>query len=440
MAAKKTGKEQILAHFFDEGACLPLFSEGAVSAAFGCANGQTAYVICQNGSPVGVKDIDRTIRVLEMAAETGNPVVTFYDSTGAMLEGGLDLLTANSRLSAQIARISGVVPQIAVVTGTCAGSSAIHAAAADLCIVAKGAELFLTAPFNSEDKVADAGSAEFAARAGVAAVLADDAEAAASLAAKLVGMLPGNNLAGPAVFDFAAPKSSLNLAKYVPAEAAAALADEGSLVELYAGYGKTVCTALGTINGTAVGVIATGKEGMDHRCTAKTARFVRMCDAYSIPVVTVVNTEGLVRSDLDDQAGGIRQAARMAGVYAEATTVKVAVLAGEAVGPVYTVFAAPADWRIAVQGCTVAPLAPETAVSVLYKDEIYASDNIVKATEEKAAAYRAEVCSAQAAVAAGAADAAAAAADVRAQVAQALDMLSSKRAVRLAKKHGNIAL
>ena len=103
-------------------------------------------------------------------------------------------------------------------------------------------------------------------------------------------------------------------------------------------------------------------------------------------------------------------------------------------------FAAPADWRIAVQGCTVAPLAPETAVSVLYKDEIYASDNIVKATEEKAAAYRAEVCSAQAAVAAGAADAAAAAADVRAQVAQALDMLSSKRAVRLAKKHGNIAL
>ena len=175
----------------------PCFPRGAVSAAFGCANGQTAYVICQNGSPVGVKDIDRTIRVLEMAAETGNPVVTFYDSTGAMLEGGLDLLTANSRLSAQIARISGVVPQIAVVTGTCAGSSAIHAAAADLCIVAKGAELFLTAPFNSEDKVADAGSAEFAARAGVAAVLADDAEAAASLAAKLVGMLPGNNLAGP---------------------------------------------------------------------------------------------------------------------------------------------------------------------------------------------------------------------------------------------------
>lgn len=95
----------------------------------------------------------------------------------------------------------------------------------------------------------------------------------------------------------------------------------------------------------------------------------------------------------------------MAGVYAEATTVKVAILAGEAVGPIYTVFAASADWRIAVDGCTVAPLAPETAATVLYKDEIFASDNIQQATKQKAAAYKAEQCSAVAAVANGAADA-----------------------------------
>lgn len=82
---------------------------------------------------------------------------------------------------------------------------------------------------------------------------------------------------------------------------------------------------------------------------------MRLCDAYSIPVVTVVNTEGFVKSEGDDQAGGIRQAARMAGVYAEATTVKVAILAGEAVGPIYTVFAASADWRIAVDGCNRCP-------------------------------------------------------------------------------------
>ena len=435
MAANKPGKATILAAFFDDGAYSPLFTDGAVSAAYGNANGQSVYVVFEDGTPVGVQDIEKNIRVLEMAAETGAPVVTFYDSTGAKLEGGLDLLNATARLTAEIARVSGVVPQIAVVTGTCAGTNAINAASADLCIMAEDAELFLNAPFNAEDKVAGAGSAEFAAKAGVAAVTA-----AAKQAASIAALLPANNLAGPALFDFSAPSAALNTAKYTAADAVAALTDEGSAVELYKGYGKNIVTALATINGSSVGIVATEKAALCHKCTAKAARFVRLCDAYSIPVVTVVNTEGFGKSEGDDQAGGIRQAARMAGVYAEATTVKVAVLAGEAVGPAYTVFAASADWRVAVQGCTVAPLAPEAAVTVLYKDEIFASDNIVAATKAKAAAYTKDVCSAQAAVANGAADTVADAASARSAVAQALDMLASKRAVRLAKKHGNITL
>ena len=159
MAANKPGKAEILAAFFDDGTYSPLFTDGAVSAAYGCANGQNAYVVFEDGSPVGVQDIEKNIRVLEMAAETGAPVVTFYDSTGAKLEGGLDLLNANARLTAEIARVSGVVPQVAVVTGTCAGTNAINAAAADVCVMAEDAELFLNAPFNAEDKVANAGSA-----------------------------------------------------------------------------------------------------------------------------------------------------------------------------------------------------------------------------------------------------------------------------------------
>ena len=164
MAVNKPGKAEILAAFFDDGTYSPLFTDGAVSAAYGCANGQNAYVVFEDGSPVGVQDIEKNIRVLEMAAETGAPVVTFYDSTGAKLEGGLDLLNANARLTAEIARVSGVVPQVAVVTGTCAGTNAINAAAADVCVMAEDAELFLNAPFNAEDKVANAGSAAFAAQ------------------------------------------------------------------------------------------------------------------------------------------------------------------------------------------------------------------------------------------------------------------------------------
>lgn len=440
MAVKKPGKAEILAAFFDEGAYSSLYAEGAVSAAYGSANGQSVYVVYENGEPVGVQDIQKNIRVLEMAAQTGAPVVTFYDSIGAKLDGGLDLLNATAALTAEIARVSGVIPQIAVVTGTCAGTNAINAAAADVCIMAKDGELFLNAPFTAQDNVGDAGSASFAAKAGVAAILAEDAISAAKQAAGVAALLPANNLAGPALFDFAAPSKTIQVAKYTAADAVAALADADSAVELYSGYGKNIVTALATINGSAVGIVATEKAAVCHKCTAKAARFVRLCDAYSIPVVTVVNSEGFIKSEGDDQAGGIRQAARMAGVYAEATTAKVALLVGDAIGPVYTVFAACADWRVAVQGCTIAPLAPETAVSVLYKDEIYASDNIANATKAKAAAYAKDVCGAAAAVENGAADVVCTATDARAMVGQALDMLASKRAVRLAKKHGNITL
>ena len=440
--ASKSNKGEILAKFFDDGEYTALFADGAVSAACGYAAGQQAYAVYQNGEAVTVKDVEKNIKVLEMAAQTGCPVVTFYNSVGAKLAEGLDVLTASAKLNAQIAKVSGVIPQVAVVLGVCGGTSALSAANADVCVMAEDAELFFTAPFTSAakgDKVPGAGTAEAAAKAGVATIVAANAEEAAEKAAHIVGLLPANNLTGPAIFEFEQPTSVLS-AGAAPEKAAAALIDKDSAVELYAGYGKNIVTALATINGSAVGIVATEKKALCHKCTAKAARFVRLCDAYSIPVVTIVNTEGFGRSEGDDEAGGIRQAARMAGVYAEATTVKVAVLAGEAVGPAYTVFAACADWRVAVQGCTVAPLAPEAAVTVLYKDEIFASDNIVNATKAKAAAYAKEVCSADAAVASGSADAVADAATARASVAQALDMLVGKRAVRLAKKHGNITL
>ena len=440
MAAKAPGKDKVLAAFFDDGAWTPLYPDGAVSAAYGCANGQSVYAVWQNGEALDVRDLQKQIHIIKLAGQTGSPVVTFYNSVGAKLEGGLDLLKTNARLMAASARLSGVVPQVAVVIGVCGGSAAVQAASADVCIMAEDTgELFLTAPFNDPEAPADAGKAAAAARAGVAAVVAKDAAAAAKQAAKLVGMLPGNNLAGPALFDFAAPDTAF-APSAAPAKQAEAIADANSAVELWSGYGKNVYTALACVQGSVVGILATAPEGLCRKCVAKAARFVRLCDAYSIPVVTVAGTAGFGGSAADDVAGGIRPAARLAAVYAEATTVKVAVLAGQVIGPVYTALAASADWRVAVQGCCVAPLAPNAAVSVLYKDEIEASDSIQKTTAAKAAAYASEVCGAAPAVAAGVADAVAVPTAVRAQVAQALDMLAAKRTERLPKKHGATAL
>ena len=430
MAIATTGKD-VLAKFFDEGAYSALYADGAVTAAFGSANGTPVYAVCQTGAAVAEKDTEKVVKVLDMAAKTGNPVVTFYNSVGAKLEEGLAALSGSAAVAAAVAKVSGVVPQIAVVTGVCGAGSALAAAAADVCIVSKEGELFLTAPFTSAaagDKLEGAGSAEFAAKAGVAAIVVDSAEEAAAKAAELVGLLPANNLAGPAVFEPSAPAGTLNLAKYCPVEAVASITDANSAVELYAGYGKTVYTALATVAGNVVGIVAT-----------KGARFVRRCDAFSIPVVTLVNTDGFVKSASDDMAGGLREAARLAGTYADATTAKVAVITGKAVGVAYTALAN-ADLTIAVEGCTVAPLDPKAAVTVLYKDELENGTNIAADTAKLAARYAADVCSAAAAVEAGLADMAVPAAGVRAAVVSALDMLSTKRTQRLPKKHGNMSL
>lgn len=437
--ASKINKEEILAKFYDDGEYTSLFAEGAVSAACGYANGQQAYAVFQNGAAVTVKDVEKNIKVLELAAQTGNPVVTFYSSAGAKLDEGLEVLNASARLNAQIARVSGVIPQIAVVVGVCGATSALAAANADVCIMAEGAELFFTAPFTSAakgDKTEGAGTAASAAKAGVAAIVAKNAAEAAEKAAHLVGLLPANNLTGPAVFEFEQPTAVL--AGGAPAKAAAAIVDRDSAVELYAGFGKNVYTAFATVNGNAVGVVATGEQ-LCHNCVAKASRFVRLCDAFSVPVLTIVDTKGFVPSTADDIAGGLREAARLAATYADATTAKVCLLAGRAVGPVYTALGA-ADLRIAVNGCVVAALEPSAAVTVLYKDEIDASDNILAATQAKAAAYAAEVCSASNAVAAGAADLLCDAEGARAAVVAAFDLLATKRANRLPKKHGNMAL
>ncbi|MEG1744618.1 MAG: carboxyl transferase domain-containing protein, partial [Ruthenibacterium sp.] len=244
MALATKGKD-VLAKFFDEGAYTTLFADSAVKAAFGSANGQPVYAVCQTGAAVAAKDVQKAVKVLDMAAKTGNPVVTFYNSNGALLTEGLAALTASASLSAAVARLSGVVPQIAVVTGVCGAGSALAAAAADICIMSQEGELFLTSPFTSAangDKLANAGSAEFAAKAGVASIVVEDAQAAAAKAAEIIGVLPANNLTGPAVFEATAPKGSYTLSKYDAKAAADTVIDADSNIELYEGTGKNIYT------------------------------------------------------------------------------------------------------------------------------------------------------------------------------------------------------
>ncbi len=443
MATATSGKE-LLAQFFDEGAyqVLGAGGEDAVITAFGSAGEAPVYAVCQTGAAMTAKDLEKIVKALELAAKTGNPVVTFYHSAGAKLEEGLSVLRGSARWLEAVSRLSGVVPQIAVVTGVCGATSALAAAGADVCIVTRDARLFLTAPAVSaapEEGQPGAGTAEYAAGAGVAAIVAEDAAEAAAKAAELVGMLPANNLAGPALFEPQAAQGKYVLAKYSAHDALASVADEGSILELFTGFGRRAVTALAAVEGSVAGMVVTENEPLCGECASKIARFVRLCDAFSIPVVTVINTPGFEKNSADHLTGGLRAAARLAGTYADATTAKVAVVTGTAVGPAYASLAC-ADLVIAAEGCTIAPVEPSAAVMVLEKEEIEAGGNVAAAVQAKAARYAAEQCSAQAAVQAGAADFAVSQDELRGTLAACLEMLSAKRTQRLPKKHGNLSL
>lgn len=428
--------DSVMKNFFDEGAYTALFAgkEGTVKAAFGSVNGCPVYCVEQNGGAMNAKETEKMIKVIDLAVKTGNPIVTWYDSKGADLKEGLTALTDAARLNARIAQASGVVPQIAVVTGVCGGNAAMAAANADICIVTEDCELFLTPVFTAQaagDKGA-ASSAAAAEKAGVAHLVVKDTAEAVAVVSRLVSMLPANNLSGAACFEFAAPEGGECLVKN--------LVDGGSAVELMSGIGANVKTWIATVAGNVCGVVATVPgENLCSCCTGKAARFVRLCDAFGIPVVTVVNTEGFVKSNTNEIAGGLRQAARLAATYADATTAKIAVVSGKAVGAAYTALCN-ADVTIVTDKGVIAPIEPTAAVTVLHKDELDAGKDLAKDTAALAAAYVAEQCSAEALVDAGLADVVTNAAGVRAQVIAALDMLSSKREQRLPKKHGNMAL
>lgn len=448
MAATKKNEQKLdaLAAFFDEGAYTELYADkdGAVAAGYGTAEGCPAYALAQNGGALTGADVEKMVKVMDLAAKTGNPVVTFYDSKGSVLTEGFGALTDAARLVEAGARISGVVPQIAVVLGTCGATQAVAAAAADVTIMAKDAELFLTAPFTAAaqgDKTPGAGGAELAAKDGIVELVYESAQAAVAAAANLVGILPGNNLSSPALFDFEAPEAALDMAKYTGEKAARAIVDAGNMVEFYKDYATHMFTALATVAGNVVGVVAT--EGPNNTmcagCASKAARFVRLCDAFSIPVVTIVNTDGFVKSTANDVHGGVRAAARLAATYADATTAKVAVITGKAVGVAYTALCS-ADLTIALDTAVIVPVEPKAAVTILWQDKLEKSSDLERDTAALAAEYTAQYASAAAAVKAGAADFAADASSLRSTVVAALDILGTKRVQRLPKKHGNLSL
>lgn len=400
-------------------------------AGFGTIEGCPAYVFSQNsGLQSGAMtraQAAKISKVYAMAVKTGAPVIGLYDSAGGSLKEGTDLLAAYGEILLHANNLSGVVPQISVILGPCLGTTALIAAGADLVIMTEQGEL--TIATNGEG-----GSAAEAARLGVSHLTVPDEKSAFQAVRRLISVLPSNNLTGNSILNIQSENGvPAPTAQSGATEIIRALCDENSFLELGAAFGAPTVVGLAEIGGSTAGVVSlNGVVGAD--ACSKAARFLRFCDSFSVPVVTLVNAERFET---------VREASKLSSAYSEATTPKVTVVTGSAYGAVYIAAAgrgANADYTLAWADAVVSPLAPETAVAFLWRERLAGSQNPVEDRKKLIEEYKRTEAAPLAAASNGLIENVIAPEETRCRVIASLEMLAGKRVSGLPKKHSNIQL
>lgn len=410
----------------------------SVIIGYGTVEGAPVFAFSQDvsvkGGAVSKASAAKMRKIYNLAVKNGAPVVGIYDSKGGDMSEGAEMLKAYSDIASASAQLSGVVPQISLIAGVCAGTAAMTACMADFVVMTENSEFFMTAPFVAEDGgMAGAGTAANAAKSGTAAIVAKDEAAAIKEVKRLIRILPSNNLElsgnDLSVENDAAVTDGMTGEVLVKA-----LSDKDSAVELYADFGSAAYTALTSVNWRTIGFIATDK--IDGKLTAddsaKIARFVSFCDAFSIPVVTVLNSEGFDGGAAAELSGSIRDAAKLAQIYASATTVKIALITGKAYGSAYCAIAPASDFVIAYENAVISAASPKAAVIFLKGDTLNGS-NEAQLIED----YEANEASAYTAAGYGSVDRVINAADAKDAIASALEMMSGKRVQAPQRKHIN---
>lgn len=437
-----------------------LNADAGVVTGYGLVNGSPVYVFCQdltvNGASVGASHARKIVKVMQLAEKTGAPVVGIYDTAGASLSEGVEALDAYAQIAARISALSGVVPQVALVLGQCGGVASSLAGMADFVVMSKNGSLFVNGPLvvsavggKNVDMDAIAGPAA-SVKSGMAQLTADTDEDAIAQTRKLLGMLPVNNM------DEAITGCQDDLNRESPdldhidtvsdaRDVLTRVADMNEYIELSADFAPSMVTALAKINGATVGFVANQNSRDEGRLTVygckKAARFVNFCDCFSIPVVTLVDCMG-VKISTAPQGELSRAASQLLFALSEATTARVSLIIGNAVGMGYIAQASRAacDVAYAWPGAVISAVTPKIAAQLLYEDEMKGAADPFAKRAELEQKYCDDVADGVKAAALGFVDDVIEPSRTRAMLASALDMLSGKRDVKPAKKHGNMPL
>lgn len=408
---------------------------GHIITGYGLINARPVYVAAQDAADQGgvmtVEQSQKLIKLMDLAESTGAPLVLMPDSLGTKVAEGPQVLAAFAGVFARLSRLSGYCPVITLLAGQAAGIAAQFAALSDLTVAVEGkayaapfAASVVNAVNGTSAKDSELAGAEALCRGGCAALEAADEDEALALIRDLVDLLPSSSYENAPFED----SDSLNrLLQTPPPEGeklVEALCDEGRVMPLFAGLQTESSVYLGRIGGYACGVVL-ARGRLDADGCGKMAGFVRFCDAYDLPVVTLVDSEGLAVPDAGRLSALMKASGELLSAYAQATSPKVAVLCGNAVGAAYVSLAGKAlsDLTYAWPTAYVAPLSVEAAVQTFMAEELR------EQSRESLAARAFDSADAFAAAGAGLVDDVIDPAETRKHLIAALELLQTKSTV-----------
>ena len=429
-------------------------AEGVVTG-YGTVDGRLVYAYSQDsaviGGSIGEMGAKKICKVLDMAVKMGAPVVAICDSNGARLEEGVDALCAFADILNKSAKLSGVVPQISVILGACAGGAAFMPAMSDFVFVVDNkTQMFLNAPSVLGKETDEFGTAlSHAEKTGVASVRCESEADCFAKVKELIGYLPSNNLETAPLYEcddnlnrLSETLNVMDYESYNMKSVIAEIVDNGKIYEIAPEFAKNIITCFARLNGATVGIIANQpaeNEGLlDIDASLKGAKFVRFCDSFNIPVVTFTDAKGYVKSEDMENAGIIRHGAKLLYAFAEATVPKVNVVVKKAYGTAFIAMNSGADVTFAYPAAEISVMDAVAAANIMFKDDVANSSDPVKTREEKTDEYIKEVASPYVAAGRGYVDDVIEPDSTRPRIISALEMLMSKRESSFAKKHGNV--
>ena len=445
-------------------------SGDAVATGWGLIDGRKVFVFAQDftrfGGSLGEVMAEKICKIMDLALETGAPVIGLNDSGGARIQEGPASLAGYGYIFDRNVRCSGVIPQISAIMGPCAGGAVYSPSITDFVFMVKNtSHMFITGPdvikavtgetVTQEDL---GGAMSHASKSGVAHFVAQDDDDCIQQVRYLLSFIPSNNFESPPYFPPADDpmRSCDDLLNLIPDspnkpydmhEVIASVFDDGEFFEVHAHWAQSIICGFARLNGHPVGVIANQPQvlagTLDITSSTKGARFVRFCDAFNIPIVTFVDVPGFLPGTEQEYTGIIRHGAKLLYAFSEATVPRMTVITRKAYGGAYDVMNSKhirADISFAWPTAQIAVMGAEGAVNVIHRRAISEADDAERKRRELISDYEEHLLNPYLAAERGYVDDVIEPQETRIKLIQSVEMLRSKRETIPQRKHGNIPL